>query len=83
MTRPTVKSLITEDLGYCCPWFFFTHFRQSQVVADRLGVTKRAVQYAKADVREGREVCQKCEGCLHQKVTLEGELRKKPLTPRP
>jgi hypothetical protein len=76
MTRPTVKSLIIEDLGYCCLWFFFKHYRQTGVVADRLGVTPRAIRYAKADVDEGREVCRGCANCLHKKITLAGDLRK-------
>ena len=76
MTRPTVKSLITQDLGYCCPWFFFTHYRQTRVIADRLGVTPRAVRYAKAEVDDGMEKCKGCEGCLHKKITLAGDLRK-------
>ena len=79
MTRPTVKSLITEDLGYCCTWFFFKHFRNTALIADRLGVTTRAVRYAKAEVDDGFEVCKKCPDCLHAKITLEGNPRKLPL----
>ena len=61
--RQTVRVLITQGLGYCCPWFFFQHFRRPGIIADRLGVTKRAVQYLKADVRDGVEVCQNCPNC--------------------
>ena len=77
MTRVTVTSLITQDLGYCCPWFFFKHFRRTSLIAARLGVTERAVRYAKAAVDDGVEVCRNCPGCMHEKVTLSGDLRKR------
>lgn len=57
MTRPTIKLLITQDLGYCCEYFFFSCFRQTAVIADRLGVTPRAVKYHKAAVRDGKSTC--------------------------
>ena len=74
MTRPTVKSLITKDLGYCCLWFFFKHYRNTALIAARLGVTQRAVQIAKAEAREG--CCEGRPGCLNAKITLEGSPRK-------
>ena len=76
MTRPTVKSLITQDLGYCCTWFFFKHYRNTALIAARLGVTQRAVQYAKADVDNGVCRCEGHPGCLNAKITLEGSPRK-------
>ena len=79
--RPTVTSLITQDLGYCCPWFFFRMFRRSVTVADRLGVTVRAVQKAKAAAAESG--CSNCEKCMRQKVTLAGTVRKLPAAPLP
>lgn len=75
----TIRSLICEDgLGYCCPWFFFKHFRRSSTVADRLGVTVRAIQIAKAKVDGGEWVCEKRASCLHARITLEGSPRKRP-----
>ncbi len=62
MTRPTVKKLIEEDLGYCCEWFFFQLYRRTAVVADRLGVTTRAVKYHKAACRNGK--CSGKPNCL-------------------
>lgn len=72
MTRPTVKSLIEVDLGYCCLHFFFTRFRDTQTIADRLGFSNAAVRRSKALVDDGLEVCQKCPGklCLNDFVTL-------------
>lgn len=79
MARITVRSLIEEDLGYCCQWFFFTHYRQTSVIAARLGVSDRAIRYAKAEVDEKREVCKNLQNCLRKKITLAGDLRKIPL----
>ena len=80
--RITVDSMLCEQgLGYCCPWFFFQHFRHCATIADRLGVTVRAVQYAKARVDNGQSVCAKLPNCLHARITLEGGARKRPLTP--
>lgn len=77
MTRPTVRILITQGLGYCCPWFFFQHFRQTGLIAARLGVTERAVRYAKARVDDGEGRCEGCPDCMHKRVTLEGNPRKR------
>lgn len=64
MTRHTIRSMIQEDLGYCCLKFFFTTYKSTALVAARLGVTTRAVKYAKADVREGREACLDKPNCM-------------------
>lgn len=79
MTRPTVRLLVTQDLGYCCEWFFFTHYRQTALIAARLGVTERAVRYAKARVDSGEVKCGGCDSCMHAKITLAGDRRKLPL----
>ena len=58
----TVKALITapppSGLGYCCEWLFFQKFKRTGIIAERLGVTPRAVKYHKAEAKKG-----KCEGC--------------------
>ena len=84
MTRLTVAHLITAPtseggLGYCCPWFFLTRFRSTQALTDRLGVTRRAVQLAKARVRDGEWKCEGCPSCLHAKVTVALTPRRLPL----
>jgi len=76
-SRPTVANLVTEGLGYCCTWFFFKHFRQTPLVAARLGVTDRAVRMAKARVDSGEDACKHCDKCLHARITLEGSPRVK------
>jgi hypothetical protein len=77
MPRLTIHTLITEDLGYCCEWFFFSRFRRSALIADRLGVTQRAVQIHRAEARHS--ACENCPNCLRRKITASGELRKRPL----
>jgi hypothetical protein len=77
MTRLTVRSLIVEDLGYCCPTFFFQTYRKTALVAARLGVTERAIRYAKAAVDDGQCSCEGRETCMRKKITLEGSLRKR------
>jgi hypothetical protein len=71
MTRPTILSMVTQDLHYCCLWFFFTRFRKTAVVADRLGVTTRAVRMNKAACGG----CKETSNCMDKKITLR-------LTPR-
>lgn len=80
MTRPTIRSMIVEDLGYCCPWFFFAHYRQTSLIAARLGVTPRAVRYAKAAARSQPRDCEHQKVCMNRLITRAGDLRK--LAPR-
>lgn len=65
--RPTIKTLITQDLRYCCVWAFFSIFKKTPEIAARLGVSERAVRYAKAEVRK-RGKCEGCERCLKEHV---------------
>lgn len=62
--RQLIKELITQDLGYCCLYGFFNTFRQTARIADRLGVTTRAIKIHKARVRDGCAVCEEKENCL-------------------
>ena len=74
MTRPTIRRMVTEDLQYCCLWFFFTRFRRTRVIADRLGVSPQAVRKCRAE-------CGECQGhaeCLDKVVTLHLTLRRSP-----
>ena len=66
MTRPTVERMVTEDLGYCCLWFFFSRFRQTGLIAARLGVSPQAIRQNKASCGG----CKGREGCLDKKITL-------------
>jgi hypothetical protein len=72
MARLSIRSMIVEDLGYCCPWFFFSRFRRTALIAARLGVTPQAV-------RACRSTCGGCEGkpeCLDKRITLTRTLRR-------
>lgn len=76
MTRPTVRSLICSDLGYCCPWFFFSHEKRTALIAARLGMSERAVRYAKAEALSSPCGCEGRETCMNHLITRSGELRK-------
>ena len=66
MPRLTLIQLITEDLGYCCPYFFFCRYKQTQVIADRLGMSPSTVRAAKAKVRDKKLVCENSSRCLRR-----------------
>ena len=70
--RPTVISMITQDLGYCCGWFFFSRFRKTGLVAARLGVSPQAIRQNKATCGG----CKHAENCMDRKVTLALTARK-------
>ena len=58
--RILIFSLITEDLGYCCPWRFFLLYPSTSLIAARLGVSSRAVRNARRRVVQGQGRCAKC-----------------------
>ena len=64
----TLKHLITdpapEGLGYCCMYAFFRLYRQTAVIALRLGVTERAVRKHKQRYKEKALKCEGCENCM-------------------
>ena len=66
-----VRTLITKGLGYCCPWAFFHFHKKTALIADRLGVSTRAVQRVKKEVRECGD-CEKRPNCLLRKGALKG-----------
>lgn len=76
---PTIRSMIEEDLGYCCLEFFFTRFGKSGVIADRLGVTRRAVNVWELRVQNGECCCTNSPNCMKKKFkaqTVAGAVRK-------
>jgi hypothetical protein len=68
--RPTITTLITKDLHYCCMWAFFSIFKKRGEIADRLGVSTRTVNRAKADFRAGKMKCKGCERCMKEQVRI-------------
>lgn len=66
--RPTLRSLVTEGLGYCCPWAFFSIFRNTAVIAARLGVHEVSVRRLKAQVDGKVLKCEQCERCMKEHV---------------
>lgn len=86
MARVTVKYLITEGLGYCCQWSFFTLYvqmnmlpkdRETALIATRLGVTTRAVRKAKEAFGEGCFSCEGKEKCLSKFISARIAQREK------
>ena len=51
-------------LGYCCEWRFFSLYKQTCLIAARLGVSDRAVRYRKALWRAGSLRCTGCPRCV-------------------
>jgi len=77
MNNPTVKpkrfsvpTAITEDLGYCCTWFFFHRFGRTGLIAARLGVDPRTVRIHKARVMNGECTCENKENCMKKLVKI-------------
>lgn len=68
MTRLTVRLMIVEDLGYCCPKFFFETYKKTALIAARLGVSERAVRYARDAARDEPLTCSTCKRCLREKL---------------
>lgn len=55
--------ILIRDMGYCCPFAFFYLFKRTALVATRLGVSTRAVRYAKASC-----TCERSKECLGPKL---------------
>jgi len=62
--RLTVARMITEDLGYCCEYKFFSLYKDTPLVAARLGIDERTVRKHKAALAEGRLVCKNAGNCM-------------------
>ncbi len=43
-----IEKMICTDLHYCCLWAFFKLYKQTGLIAARLGVSSRAIRYLKA-----------------------------------
>lgn len=77
--RALIPTLITDGLGYCCPWAFFHIFRKTPEIAARLGVSERTVRREKARVDDGEEKCKECARCMKEQVRIVRLMGKKEL----
>ena len=66
----TLRELICKDLKYCCPYAFFCMFKKTALLAERLGVTPRAIRLHKSKWRNGEYVCEGQANCLKKKLGL-------------
>lgn len=62
--RVQIKTLLCDGLGYCCPYAFFRLYKRTAMIADRLGVTPRAIRYWKAKYRAGELQCERKDRCM-------------------
>lgn len=67
---PNIRSMIVEDLGYCCPWVFFQVFRKTSLIADRLGVSSRSIRIVKARCDNNEETCTGVARCMKAKLKI-------------
>lgn len=77
--RPLIRTLIVRGLGYCCLWAFFSIFRKTGPIADRLGVHPSNIRRYKARMREGEFKCEDCAKCMKEQVRAVKVLGKKEL----
>lgn len=64
MRRNSITWLIVKGLGYCCEWKFFSLYRDSAMIAARLGVTERAIRKHKAAYNDYETDCENCDNCM-------------------
>ena len=64
--RYTIQNLVcgTDGLGYCCLNLFYSRYKSSTLIAARLGVSVRAVEYGLNTFRKGGYKCQESEKCM-------------------
>lgn len=68
-TIPLTEHLITQGLGYCCLWAFFTLFKRTGLIAIRLGVTPQTIRRYKARFRGGEFKCKEdCQRCMKKAI---------------
>ena len=62
----TVEHLIVVGLGYCCEWFFWERYWETNpnLVAARLGVEVDTIRRHRAKFADEQYACQNCPSCL-------------------
>ena len=63
---------LTESMGYCCPYAFFLAHKgvRTQVIADKLGISKSTVRNWRINMENGEVVCKGIKRCLRDKIRL-------------
>lgn len=80
--RQTVDKAIREGLNYCCLYAFFSLFKDTDLIAARLGFDKRSIRYHKAAFAAGHYRCYGRPGCLQGKLdAIKAALKQLPPTP--
>lgn len=66
----SIREMLTRDLGFCCPWAALEANREnsSNVLADRLGVSGRAIRYQWDKVASGETKCEHRSDCMKGKL---------------
>ncbi len=59
-----------EGLHYCCVYAFFSRYKQTSMIAARLGVHRTTVKIHKALFREGVYKCRNSERCMEARGLL-------------
>lgn len=69
--RLSIREMLTRDLGFCCPWAALEANREhsSNILADRLGVSGRAIRYQWDKVVSGETKCEHRSDCMKEKIS--------------
>lgn len=59
-----IESLVEDDLHYCCPFAFFSLYKETRMLEARLGVSDRQIRVWKQKLREGKITCKGKPDCL-------------------
>lgn len=72
-----IGRLITSKtgLGYCCLFAFFSLFRKTGEIAERLGVSRQAVQRYRRRYKEGCYHCEQHPSCMVKRIEAKQSLR--------
>lgn len=71
------RDLITTGLHFCCPYAFFRVYRNTTVIADRLGCTAGTVRDHKRIFRDHGYKCEQATDCKYRQIPRMVEAAKK------
>lgn len=64
----SVEYLVTEGLGYCCLYFFFSRFTRREDIQYRLGIAADTCKEYKKKMEAGELTCLHRESCIRQRL---------------